>query len=439
MPKSDRYFDELDDQRGRGERDVDRVQYSSGLARLAGVTQVLPADAGHPFHNRLVHSLKVGQIARRIAENLRESQQDLASAAQLDTGMCAAAGLAHDLGHPPFGHIGEATLDDLVRDAVLDERGAEIVRGDPDGFEGNAQSFRIVTALAQRRDEFDGLNLTRGSLNGILKYPVGRSTQGRHPKFGHYASEATYFEWVRQEGAGSGTRSIEADVMDWSDDVAYAVHDIEDFYRAGLVPIDRLFWSQEERRALLEWVKERWKDKPTPSIPLDDWTVASRTLDRILTDLPMNRWVEPYVGTRSQRKTIRRATAFLIRRYLLEVRIRDGGNGVYLLDIPRELRQEVDLLKEFIWYYVIARPALRTQQAGQERIVRDLFGIFVDGVERQDISLLPVTMHEAIDLGISPRRATADLLASLTENQCVSLWRRMTGVALGSIFDYPTL
>jgi dGTPase len=147
--------------------DRDRVLYSPHLARLAEVTQVRASGEGFLVHNRLTHSLKVAQLARRIAEKLVKVQEDLSGHVGLDPDAAEAAGLAHDMGHPPFGHIAEKELDSLVRD-----------RGVSDGYEGNAQTFRIVARLSvgdsssQENDvDVPGLNLTARTINGLLRYP----------------------------------------------------------------------------------------------------------------------------------------------------------------------------------------------------------------------------------------------------------------------------
>ena len=139
-----------DESRSPAQKDRDKILYSSALRRLAEVTQVVSAVEGHVFHNRLTHSLKVAQLARRIAERfIRQVPETLAPRGGLDPEVVEAAALAHDIGHPPFGHIAEKELDSLIRGA-----------GNSDGFEGNAQSFRILTRLAAHTEEYDGLNLT---------------------------------------------------------------------------------------------------------------------------------------------------------------------------------------------------------------------------------------------------------------------------------------
>ena len=428
-----RFHDESEDQRTKTQRDRDRVLYTSAFARLGGITQVVSSEEGHPYHNRLTHSLKVAQIARRIAEHLVVDQEAAAQEAGVDPDACEAAALAHDLGHPPFGHIAEKCLDALVRN---EDKGG--VQGDSDGFEGNAQTFRVVVRLAQRREEFDGLNLTRATLDAILKYPRLSAFPNR-AKYGAYRSESEVLGWTRRlHTVGDEDPCTNAAIMNWADDVAYAVHDIEDFYRSGLLPLERLYWSQTERRSLLDWVHGRWAVLESPPIPADNWDLAGRTVDRLFDELPFHRLTEPYQGKRAQRKILRRATAFFIGRYLNAVRLhRENGGWRLGFADGDEARHEVEIMKELVWFYVIDRPALRTQQHGQQRIISELFTIYKDAAADGDNAVLPVSMREAVTDGVPLERAAADAISSLTEQQAVVLWRKLTGIAQGPLLDYP--
>ncbi len=154
------------DYREPSQRDRDRVLYSSSFRRLAEVTQVVAANSGYVFHNRLTHSLQVAQVGRRLAEKLNKTQRE--SREFVDPDVVEAACLAHDLGHPPFGHTAERTLNDLAEEIG--------------GFEGNAQSFRIVTKLASRSTNYPGLDLTAATLSAMLKYPWLRGGNSEKPK-----------------------------------------------------------------------------------------------------------------------------------------------------------------------------------------------------------------------------------------------------------------
>ena len=227
-----------EDQRGPFQRDRDRIIYTSAFRRLAWVTQVVSAHEGDPFHNRLTHTLEVAQIGKRLAEKLlKEQPEEVSAVGGVDPEVVEAAALAHDLGHPPFGHAAERELDELVRKAGL-----------LDGFEGNPQSFRVLTKLAVRGHESLGLNLTRATLDATLKYPWYRtSTPPQHGrKWGAYNTESAEFEWVRGSEPRCVQKSAEAELMDFADDIAYAIHDVEDFYRTGLIPLDRLVTNQDE-------------------------------------------------------------------------------------------------------------------------------------------------------------------------------------------------
>jgi dGTPase len=241
------------DQRDAFQRDRDRILYTSAFRRLAGKTQVASTGEGHVFHNRLTHTLEVAQIARRLAEKL-QAQPDLVNVVGgLDPEVVEAAAYAHDLGTPPFGHIAEEELDQLVMNAGRDV-------GVADGFGANAQSFRTVAKLAVRHVDVAGLNLTRATSNAILKYPWPRRTSGpRLRKWGAYSTEDEEFAWARElHSASDDGRCAEAELMDWADDIAYSVHDVEDFYRAGLIPLQRLATDGGEIDRFVDGTLARW-------------------------------------------------------------------------------------------------------------------------------------------------------------------------------------
>jgi dGTPase len=334
------------DFRTPGQRDRDRVLYTSAFRRLAGVTQVMSADEGHVFHNRLTHTLEVAQVARRVAEKLLQQEPELATGlGGLDPDVAEAAALAHDLGHPPFGHIGEDALDKLV------------VKLDPDGFEGNPQSFRIINHLALRSPYEPGLNLTRATLRATLKYPWLRRKDTK--KRGAYSSEARILEWA-VEGEDE-RRSLEAEIMDWADDVTYAVHDMADFYQAGLIPLELLTTSDSERKRFFAGAFESG-DRPNPLSEGFTRLELEASFEKLMAAAPPN---EKYHGTKRQRAELRAFTAGQIAQYVRALEM--NAKAVSDQKEPRvviepESKKRVTMLKQLTWHYVILNPSLKSKQ-----------------------------------------------------------------------------
>lgn len=429
-----------DDVRSRFQHDRDRILYSSAFRRLGGVTQVVGAGEGHVFHNRLTHSIRVAQVARRLAERLAQQQGELAAEGGLDPDVAESAALAHDLGHPPFGHVAEEELDRLLRKEGID-----------DGFEGNAQSFRVVTRLSMRKTGQRGLNLTRATLDAVLKYPWQRDIRDPRPtnkrwrKFGAYTADDEMFRWTRKYSTIDAT-CVEADIMDWADDVTYAVHDLEDFYRARLIPLDRLLTVEREREEFVSAAQARWKEEGGKP-PFGDVYLATRfaAILRLLHTLVPLR--EPFVGSERQRRALRRAGSLLISRYVKSASLQKQRSSV-VLRRGRTSQAEVEMLKQLTWHYVIRRSSLATQQQGQRAVVSALFGAYLaamrDGPNRlARLDLLPIWAREQLireERSQAPRdviraRVAADIVCGMSEKQALDLNARMLGISLGSITD----
>ena len=444
--RSDRLHpsDKKDDQRTEFERDRDRVLYSSAFRRLAGVTQVVHAAEGHIFHNRLTHTLKVAQTARRIAEHLiRRGPSDLIEAVGgINPDVVETAGLAHDLGHPPFGHIAEDELDIQLKD-----------RGIADGFEGNAQSFRIVTWVAIKSAQYSGLNLTRASLNAILKYPWSRTTAGKHSKkWGYYSSQKEDFDFARAlSSCGDERQSAEAAIMDWADDVSYSVHDVDDFYRAGLIPLDRLLADTDERTAFIKFAFETWKEEGETTLKTFTQKVASNFFDQLsfyAGEGSKNDLQIPFSGIRGQRQRLSALSGLLIKRYVVgpvpeipALTLSETSKKTFV-QINPQLRAEVNLLKLLMRYYVFQNPALVAQQIGHRRVVRELFEILFDAVKlgSKRSGLIPTPYSDTLkeikgSAELERARLVADLIASMTEQQALTLDLRILGHVPGSVRD----
>ncbi|MFZ0199387.1 MAG: dNTP triphosphohydrolase [Candidatus Sulfotelmatobacter sp.] len=408
------------DDRTPAQRDRDRILYSSSFRRLAEVTQVVSASSGYVFHNRLTHSLQVAQVGRRLAEKLCKKYPALTTDL-ICPDVVEAACLAHDLGHPPFGHVAEHRLNELAK-----------AYG---GFEGNAQSFRIVSSLASRSRSYAGLDLTAATLAAILKYPwLKGDNPGKLNKWGAYASESRSFRHAAQLFLSINKPTIEAELMDWADDVTYSVHDLEDFYRAGRLPLHLLAHRDpRERESFFENVFERRKDDPDFS--------ARQDLKEAFTDIMLWTFSVPgaYDGSSLHRAALRTFTGILIGRYINAATLDAQGDSVSLTIDP-DLRAEVRMLKELTWTYVIEAPSLAARQCGQNRIIEELFMTYrIMALDPKDWLVFPTFYRERLkDANGKPEevvRTCVDLIASMTESQAVAMHHRLTGQKHSSGLD----
>ncbi len=406
--------------------DRDRVQYSSVFARLAEVTQVVSADRGYVFHNRLTHSLKVAQLARRISEKLRASHEPESLALHApDPDVAEAAALAHDLGHPPFGHIAERELDRLARKEGLE-----------DGFDGNAQSFRIVSKLgvcdavsadSSQTPIIHGLNLTKATLNALLKYPWGRAENpDKKNKWGFYETERDLFNWVRAGRTGDPfAKSCEAEIMDWSDDITYAVHDLVDFYCVGQIPIDRLADDNDpaERQDFFSAVFARCHDLAPRRVELE------KIFKEVLDAFPLDR---RYVGTLQQRTGLWQFSTVLISRYVDAITLLMPTPGIKsVVEIKQYALDEIRMLKELTWHYVILNNELATLQHGQTQTVRVVFETLLNAAKGGSWKLFPPAYEEELQSAAGDRplqtRIVIDYVASMTEHEVARIYALLVG------------
>lgn len=413
--------------------DRDRILYSSAFRRLAQVTQVVSAQEGHVFHNRLTHSLKVAQVARRLAEKLLAEQPDVAAEiGKIDPDVVEAGALGHDLGHPPFGHTAEEELDRCAKKAGL-----------PDGFEGNAQSFRILTRLAIHRIDYYGLNLTRASLNAVCKYPwmrslVPQSKQQR--KYSVYDLDKPAFLFIRPDR--NHRQTIEASIMDFADDITYSVHDLEDFYLAGLIPLELLATDRDELdRFIIEWLRE------VPNNYVAQAVKENPDRFQNFLDATYNLKGQYRPGSFEQKAQIKRISSQLIQNYIHSVSLCSEYGDRGYLQYDRAKEEELKFLQRIVWAYVISNPRLATQRYGQKRIIRTLFEIYLEAIQASDLSFIParfvreyleIESRAANDNEVKweKTRMAVDIVASLSEAEAVLQYRRLTGINQGSFLDY---
>lgn len=524
------------DQGGRSsfERDLDRIKYTKEFRRLKDVTQVARAGESYLYHDRLSHSLKVAQVGRRFAEFIiNEEGKNPTLSREIDPAMVEAACLAHDLGHPPFGHLAESTLDELLQEKTnpyreendlepvhedlpenLDARDADNVDaylleeyGELAGirFEGNAQSFRILCRLANHRNANTGLGLTVGVFLGVGKYPYGRgewfdkesheridpwpddpiSKTGRSDdKFGFYCDDENFNKAVRYSAAEGdeyfSDRSAAAGIMDYADDLTYAIHDLTDFYVDGRLPLDRLLREaigeidEEDQEGLEEADYEDAPRRELEKLDRDlDYDADIATPTEVLISLVSTAiltgenasLLEPFGEDSEQRNELEGFTSFLIGYYLNRVYSRspedeglDGKDDAFVtldhddhqcaLRISERLDEQLSILQQITKYYVIRQPSLMAQQRGQRQIIRETFQALYEESGKQDLSwsAIPTPFSDWLNLenelmaGLHEEkdkraRVIADFIASMTEPQLVAIHKRLTGDAPGSLQD----
>jgi dGTPase len=378
-------------------RDRARVLHSAALRRLAAKTQVVVAGEADFPRTRLTHTLEVAQIAR-----------ELGAALGCDPDVVEVAGLAHDLGHPPYGHNGEEELDRLS---------ARI-----GGFEGNAQTLRVLTRLEAKvvdpGGRSVGLNLSRASLDAACKYPWTRRPGLR--KFGAYADDLPVFAWLRA-GAPADRTCIEEQVMDWSDDVAYSVHDFEDAVHSGNARLDA-FASADERRALVATAHERFPDEGEPA-------ALAEALDRLVA---LDYWPRRFDGSMDDLVALKHFTSYLIGRFCstaqvaTQVAFGEGPHTRYSADlvVPDEVRAEVSVMKAVAVLYVMHRPGAEVEYNRQRELIAELVSALVLDEGRSLEPWLRSAYAEAADDG-ERLRVVVDQVASLTDVSIVDWHRRL--------------
>jgi dGTPase len=374
------------------QRDRARVLHSAGFRRLAAKTQVHLAGSDDFLRTRLTHSLEVAQISREMGQRIG-----------CDPDVVDVAGLAHDLGHPPFGHNGEAALNAIAQPCG--------------GFEGNAQTLRVLTRL-EAKVEGAGLNLTRASLDASCKYPWPRRDGTR--KFGVYADDLPVFEWLRMGADGTERRCLEAQVMDWADDVAYSVHDVEDGIFGGYLTLAPLIGSAAERAELCADVAATYSDEPVE--------VLNVALLELLADETV-RAVADYDGSYRAQIALKRMTSVLTGRFVSSAvgatNARYGAEPMRRYDadliVPRSVRSHCALLKGMALRYV-----MRSRGDGwydrQREMLTELVETLCDRAPDRLEPLFAEAWKAAAD-DAGRLRAVIDQVASLTD-PAATRWHR---------------
>ena len=389
------------DRRSEFERDRARIIHSAAFRRLQGKTQVFGVYEGDFFRTRLTHSLEVAQIAKGIALGLG-----------VDTDLVEAVCLGHDLGHPPFGHTGEHVLHELMR-----QHG---------GFEGNAQTFRILTRLERKHAAYDGLNLTYQTLDGVLKYKTCidaaalAATDG--PVKGFYAWDRDLIETLIRTTQTGYERSFECQVMDVADDIAYSVHDLEDSLKAGLITLS------DFRRV------------PPPRVVHDvnaklarlGHTVEAEAVQRELVQIAERLEELERSANRAARKML---TRDLINEFASAVVLQPDGS----VDAELPYRIRIEVLKAFESYKVIFNPRVTTLGHKGKEVLRRLFAVLDQG--RESIGLFPEDHGEDYERALvdgdetARKRVICDFLAGMTDSYAMRFYSRLFVPGEGSFYE----
>jgi dGTPase len=392
-----RFLDEPAKRGGRTEfaRDRARIIHSFALRRLAAKTQVAVPWATDFPRTRLSHSLECAQVGR-----------ELGAALGADPDLMEGACLAHDIGHPPFGHNGEEALNQIAASCG--------------GFEGNAQSIRLLIRLEAKTVLPDGksigLNLTRASLDAATKYPWSRAVNAR--KFGVYEDDLEIFNWYRS-GVESGKTSMEAQIMDWSDDVAYSVHDLEDSLVSGQVKLDQL---SNDLPKLFKVAQDMYLADITES----EMQLALAALQKL------SCWPRYYDGTHRSLARLKDLASQLIGRFAQAAEVatqEEYGDGDLTrynanLVVPRAQRVEVALLKSMAGHYVINASDSQIRYGEQQRLLTELVQAILESAPNTLESFFLQDWQNAQN-DQARLRVVIDQVASLTDPGAVALHNRL--------------
>ena len=378
-------------------RDKARVLHSSGLRRLAAKTQVMTAGADDFPRTRLTHTLEVAQIGRELGETLG-----------CDPDLVETACLAHDLGHPPFGHNGEEALHKLSKDFG--------------GFEGNAQTFRILTRLESKtfkNDKSIGLNLTRATLDATTKYPWG--FDGKKIKFGFYDEDKEIFAWVRKNNNGEN-KSFETQVMDIADDIAYSVHDIEDAIYAKHLNME-IHTNTKDKQDIVELAKSDYAKE----LEID---VLEQTFDELVSQ---DWWLKRFTPAQIDLAKLKNMTSHLIGKFTEEIEF--ATKSLYKdkiltrynanLVVPEKTRATIAILKSIVNLYVMQRKGAKEKYAKEQEIIVRIYEGLVNNPER----LLPQFRDnlKVAQNSNAQKRVFIDQIASLTDASAIRLFNEFVG------------
>ncbi|MEA3188578.1 MAG: dGTPase [Chthoniobacter sp.] len=370
--------------------DRDRIIFSASFRRLQSKTQVFHSGEYDFYRTRLTHSLEVAQIGRGICQHLRQASDLLSDQFFIDGELVEACCLAHDIGHPPFGHAGESALNHAMRGHG--------------GFEGNAQTLRILSDLIFGAD--GGMKPTRALLDGVLKYKRVFNGVQDTPSHFVYPDQREIVEWV----GGAAEQSIECQIMDWADDVAYGLMDIVDGVHAQFITIDCL---------------ERWQQ----AHPLEE---PQQKLMRELKDVLLKNQLERAFARRIG--DCIGATSLTRRQSALSG---ETHRHAFALAVAPEERARIGFYKRLAVDLIFQTPQIKQLEFKGRRILTELFEMLREAyAEKANARLLPAEVELRIECGLVPtERILCDHLSAMTDAELIRTYRRLFDPQFGSIVD----
>ncbi|WP_285905933.1 dGTP triphosphohydrolase [Pseudodesulfovibrio pelocollis] len=395
------------------EQDRDRIIYSPAFRRLQSKTQVFLSGEFDFYRTRLTHSIEVSQIGRSIVNHLNRSSDELGDGFHIDQDLVESICLAHDIGHPSFGHAGEGALNELMRESG--------------GFEGNAQNLRILVELFYRdKATWSGMKPTRAFLDGMLKYKTLFRDSADKKKHFLYDPQEAILDFVSpdarfgdlfdSEKTLNTFKSLECRIMDWADDIAYSVHDLDDSIRAGFISVKKL---------------RNWRDAQASGLDAADILFLDELTEAVMDD-GFGPFLARLIGEFIHATTLARRDnplADRTNRYRYDIAV-----------IP-ELRQRCKLMQKLARDLVFRTPQVHQLEYKGGTILRKVFAVFEEEyVAKQEPSLrlLPDHYHMAIlehDDEHHRRRMLCDYVSGMTDGFVIRTHRRLFDPGFGSIID----
>ena len=391
------------DYRTEFQRDRDRIIYCAAFRRLQGKTQVFMSGEYDFYRTRLTHSIEVAQIGRSIVNFLNQHSPDFSRDCHLDADLVEVTCLAHDIGHPPFGHGGENVLNELMQ-----EYG---------GFEGNAQTLRIITEIFYESEQGrKGMKPSRAFLDGIMKYKILEQEMENEPKAKFlYNDQQPYLDFIT-EGLDTDIprnhQSIECQIMDWADDTAYSVNDLLDGYKAGFLT----------QRSIETWAENK-------NLTTNETAIIEQLLEQINKESDFEIYVANKVGQFIESVSIEKvADYYWSNRYNYQLR----------LDPAHE--QESRLYKSLAFDVIFQSPQIQQLEAKGTRIISRLFNELVDRYlyGKSHFNLLPAKVArqvETTDSEVEKARILCDRIAGMTDGYAIRIYKRIFDPDFGSIVD----